>query len=647
MQASSRRVGAFARFATAIAPLLCVIALAPRGFADANDDFLAAEAALERGKLEEADRLIVELDAHPLLPYLTYARLTRDLDETTPDAIAAFLERYASTPLAARLRAAWLERLLERGDWSGYARFYAPDDALDKRCNYLNALIQTGREADAFASVEPIWLSGRSLPPACDPVFAAWKNSGGLTSELAWGRVERAMAAGAIDLAGYIAREHMPADEARLVERWLTIHTNPQRAFDPAALPGDDARSGRIVVHAVERLAQSAPDRAAMLWRDARRRFTISPELADDAHAAIGFALAERGERTGLVYLSRIDPERSGRNRLERRLRFALTLGDWARVAAWVEALPDDAYKAERWLYWQARAQEVLGKAAEAAVDYRRAGDERSLWGFAAAERAGMPYKFDHHPTPASTAAIARLLERPAWRRIASLESLGRPLDVRREWHHLRARLEGEDIMAAALIAQDLGWRDQAIFTLARSGYWDDLELRFPTPYRRIVARQANATGLDESFLYAIMRQESAFAPSVRSSAGARGLMQLMPQTARDVARLIGIRSGSLDDPEYNIALGARYLSDMLARFDGNPALAAAAYNAGPARVLSWIPDAAMAGERWIETIPFVETRAYVRRVLAYRILYDHRLGREPTPPSRLLPTVEPNAGTR
>jgi soluble lytic murein transglycosylase len=215
---------------------------------------------------------------------------------------------------------------------------------------------------------------------------------------------------------------------------------------------------------------------------------------------------------------------------------------------------------------------------------------------------------------------------------------------MRREWRTLTRDLDDAALMAAAYVADVLGWHDQAIFTLARTGYWDDLTLRFPLRYRDLVEEQAWQTGLGEDWIFAVLRQESVFAADVRSRAGALGLMQLMPATARQVARELtpargGPGSAEILKPELNITLGSTYLAWMRDRF-GHAALATAAYNAGPHRVARWLPEHCTEADLWIISIPFNETRGYVERVLAYRIIYGARLGLGPVRLSDLLPPI-------
>jgi soluble lytic murein transglycosylase len=603
----------------------------PRGSREA---FLAAERALARGDVDAFEALGEGLRDYPLYPYLRFETLKRRLDRASSAEVEAFLTEHGDTPLAGRIRLAWLDRLAARGAWADYARLYVPDDSAERRCRYLQALLETGRGTEALDQVEPLWLVGRSQPPACDPVFDAWRLAGGMTTELVWERIAAAFAAGETGLARYLGGL-LPPEESPWLRRWLRIHAEPERIDDPLLLPQAHPWRSHILVHGIERLARRSRDAAANAWGRIAAREALPGDLAVRAEAAVGLALAEAGDLRGLPYLSRVPAGEDNLDFQERRLRTALRLGAWEQVAAWVEAMPEGERKTEHWLYWQARALEALGDQGAAAPIYARAAGERSMWGFLAAERLGVPYRLDHRRTPVPEARVARLSESPAGRRIRELRALERSLDVRREWRHLRRRLEGDELKAAAVLAQRWDAPDQSIFTLTRTGYWDDLVLRFPLLHRDLVRAGADANGLDEPFVYAVLRQESAFDPGAVSHAGALGLMQLMPATAHAMARALDLpvagRSALLV-PETNIALGSGYLARMKDRYGQHPALAAAAYNAGPGRVDAWLPARPMDADVWIATIPFRETRGYVRRVLAYRLIYAWRLGQASTP---------------
>ena len=600
----------------------------------AHEEFLAVEAALKRGDRVRFEQGLVVLQDHPLRPYLQFEDLRRRLAEAAEDEVESFLAAQAKTPLAARLRPAWLDRLARERRWAAYIRAYQPDASPERRCLFLQALIQTGRAEEAFGQVEPLWLTGQNRPAACDPVFAAWRVAGHLSLERLWQRIALAMARGQDALARHLGRL-LPATEQPWLALWREMQAHPESLLEQPDLPTRHSQGGTILVQGVERLANPFPRTAAWIWDRARGQAAFSDALSERADAAIGYALVDENEPLGLDYLARIPARADNRAQQERRLRAGLRLAAWPRVAAWIAALPDDRHKSEHWLYWQARALEAQGQAAAAESLDRQAAQERSLWGFLAAERRGLPYRLDQTPVAVTEAQLADLLQRAAGKRLTALHDLDRTLEIRRELIFLLRTGQPPEQQAVAVLAGHWGLPDLAIAALARSDYWDDLERRFPLAHRDLIRVQAAAHGLDESWILAILRQESAFNPGAVSSAGALGLMQLLPATAGELAKRLGEtipNRWELLDPARNIRLGSAYLARLHRRFAGHPAVASAAYNAGPTRVSQWLPARPLRADLWMATLPFGETRAYVRRVLAYRLIYDHRLGRSPQP---------------
>lgn len=212
---------------------------------------------------------------------------------------------------------------------------------------------------------------------------------------------------------------------------------------------------------------------------------------------------------------------------------------------------------------------------------------------------------------------------------------LGEAPEARRQWAYATAPLDERGLAIAATLAQEWGWHDRAIRTANRADALDDLELRFPIAYRDVVEASARAYDLDPGWIYGVMRQESMFVPDARSPAGALGLMQLMPRTGKLVARELNMGhmpASRILDIENNVKLGAGYLRRMLDQNGGNVMLATASYNAGPHRVRQWLPaDGAMSADVWANSIPYSETRDYVKNVMTFTTIYEHRLGAKPT----------------
>jgi soluble lytic murein transglycosylase len=394
----------------------------------------------------------------------------------------------------------------------------------------------------------------------------------------------------------------------------------------------DHLQRNTILLYGLKRMARENVDRAASAWATLRKRYVFTKTQQAEGERTLAAAYLRHNHPRALERLDGVEPGDDLRLH-GKRILAALENEDWERALFWIDALPQEARNDERWRYWQGRALQKLGREDEAIQLLTEVAKDRTYYAFLAADRIGSEYFLEHKPLQVEPALMARVEALPTVRRASELRTLGRQLDTRREWWWLIQHLDKESLKAAAKLAKRWGWHDQAIFTLARSGYWDDLELRFPVEHLDLVAEHADNNGIQVPWVMAVMRQESAFGTDAHSHAGAQGLMQLMPQTARSVAKRLGQpdpKQRDLYRPETNIPLGTAYLSQVYDRLDRHPVLATAAYNAGPHRVKGWLPKRTQEADVWVETIPFKETRNYVKRVMAYSIIYEKRLGLEP-----------------
>lgn len=604
-------------------------------------DFVEAEASLKRGDRDRYLKLRRELSDYPLLPYLELADLRSRLGSVDELEVDNFLDRFDDTPAGDSLRAAWLDRLAENQRWNAFLRYYRPEGSAARKCQWLQALLASGRDATVWPEVPALWLTGHSQPNECDPVFAAWRKRGRLTATLVWERISLAMAADNLALAEYLTR-YLEPDDQTWANRWLQADREPQVVLAQEYSTPHPWRD-RILSHAVQTLARRAPSEASILWAELRRRFELDPNVEIQVERSLALAANWRSFDGSLADFDRVNPCRNDRPWLESRLRTALGSRAWNQALAWIDELPDEVRDLEAWRYWKARSLEELGQPEEAATIYRNLAGERTYYGFLSADRAGQPYRRNERPLRPTESELAKVAALPGARRSYELLQLNRIGPARREWAHLVNKLEPAQITVAAKLAHLWEWPDRAIFTLARAEYWDDLEVRFPLLYRGLISQAAGSQNLDAAWLYAIIRQESAFIEDARSGAGALGLMQLLPATARQLAPARArLSTRDILAPDTNIRLGASYLSKLDTDFDRHPVLATASYNAGPRRVREWLPEGRLPADLWIETIPYPETREYVRRVLAYRIIYRDRLELPAIRLKDLLPAVAP-----
>lgn len=613
--------------------------------------FLEAERALRRGRRADFERIAEALRNHPLHPWLDYLRFRRHFSHRSEAEIEAFLASASDTPMADIVRELWLDRLARQGRWP---RFLDVEAALPPgrrtsrhRCHRARALLETGADEAGFEAAAALWLVPRSQDDACDPVFALWTRKGGRTAEHLWDRIALALRHGNRGLARYVAR--MLDRPARAIAfRWIRDHHRPARIVSRAVRVADDPAWRRPVEAAIAKLARRDPDAAARVWAEAAGGRPLPDAL--DAFAAwrigLGFVQDYRLQEATRWFARVPDAHRTPRL-LGLFALASFAEGRWEDGLAALDALPPAERGELRWRYWRARALDALGRSADAL--WAEVALERDYYGFLAADRLGLPYRFRERPAAAASGRIETLKRRAGFRRARELRVLGHRRRFEREWNHLVRGLDPDRLATVAELASRRGWHRKAIEATARAEMIDRLDLRFPVAWQEEITAAAGVHGLDPAWVFATIRMESAFLPEARSSANARGLMQLLPATARRTARAAGIRytgPADLEDPKNNVLLGAAYLRRLVDRVHGHPALASASYNAGPRRVGEWRTEA---GKRetvlWVELIPYAETRQYVKRVLEYRIVYRHRLGMRPIRLRDLLPPLPPAPG--
>jgi soluble lytic murein transglycosylase len=623
------------RSLTAPGLILCCLLSAPALAADRVSQrtlFLEAESALERGDQDTYAGLKRQLSGYALLPYLEYRRLTRQLSSQRDQDIQAFLARYDGSVSADRLRKRWLRHLGRQGAWQRFLAFYQPTTDTGLRCQRLNALLKTGEREAALDQVDAIWLQGKSQPKACDPVFAAWEDAGLRTDAKTWQRIELAMSAGEWRLARYLG-QRLPSAEREWVSQWVALYKNPRQIEQYQGDRKSHPYRGRMLGQAVRRLAIRDGLEALQEWQRIKKLYDFdAQEITRTEHYIIRNLVREPAQ-VAYDFIRQVDMGEAGELAHAARMRSALLREDWPQLKAWFDDLPESMRREAKWRYWLARATEGTGDFDRAKALYAEVAQERSYYGFMAADQINADYHLDHIETPVDPLVMAQIANIDAVERARELFYLERWTDARREWIDATRDMNPAQLKAAAKIAEQKGWHDRAIFTLARTGYWDDLELRFPLVHSTLVDENAARNGIDKAWIFAVMRQESAFMHNARSHAGAMGLMQLMPATARAVSRDLKRkppRRNQLLDPEINILLGSAYLRQMKSELADSSILATAAYNAGPHRVTRWLPERTLPADIWIELVPFRETRRYLQRVLAYTAIYEKRMGHEP-----------------
>jgi soluble lytic murein transglycosylase len=638
---SIRKATSRARIIVAMA----VIFTAAQAAAQSDADFLAAKAAYERGDWKTLDRVAPATAGHPLERYVRYWQLKSRLDETPNAAVEAFLARYPDGPLADRLRVDWLKSLGKRGDFATFAANYPPPSGEDTElsCYAIQARMQRDGAA-ALVDAKPLWFTGASTPDACAPLFAALIARGDLSLVDREARVRLAVANGNLRLATAVAGD-LPPKERIADKEFAAIDRDPLRALRRGHFDWKSWSGRELALYAVERAARKDAADAHDAWVKWRSRL---PEADRDyGNLRIAWHASRQLDLHANQWFAEIGKATLTPEQQAWRIRAALRAHAWRDVQAAIDALPESDQQQAVWRYWRARALAAQDRRDDAKSAYEALASHLDFYGMLAADALGHAVAVpapEPQRAPQDEAAFAKFGARADVKRVILLARFDLRLDALREWAYAVKGLDDDGLLLAAEYARRAGLYDRAIFTAERTSSRVDLGLRYLAPYRSEFAAAAKEQGIDVELLYGIARQESRFVSDIVSSAGAVGLMQLMPATARWVAKKLSVAdyaSTRIADVDLNTQFGAFYFRHWLDRL-GLPALAAAAYNAGPSRARAWQPAAPLEGAIWVETIPFNETRDYVKRVLANATLYARMLDRPYVSLTQRLGTVMP-----
>lgn len=603
----------------------------PVGHVDLRlDRIREALAAAESGRFDAT--AYADLAGHPLYAWIEYADMSRALGSVGRERAEGFLRRYDGQAAAAIFRSRWLAEAGRREDWAAVAAAWRPqitDPAL--RCTWLQAESALGRTGPSWTTeAQTLWRNAaESLPPQCDPVFAALDARGGLMPALRWERLDRAAEAWEPAVMRAAARG-LPAAEATLANDYAAF---VEALHDRALSWPRTERSRRIASYGLARYAKSVP-------QDAQAQL-------DRFGTVLGFTEADRGRvlyQAALWAASSYDPgsaqrlaavpEASYDEKLhEWRVREAIARSDWPAALTAIRRMGAKQRSDSRWTYFEARLAERTGDRATADRLYREAARKPEFHGFLAADRLGQPYALCPWQPGDSSTVRAGVVNDPAIVRSLALYDLDRLSWATAEWNEAMARLDPARRITAVQLAQEHGWFDRAVFSLGKADP-EELRLytlRFPLHHDATIRREAARQRIDPAWVAAEIRAESIFNSKARSGANALGLMQVLPATGASTAAKIGLPwngESSLYDADTNIALGTAYLRQLLDSYgEGKPYFTIAGYNAGPAPLNRWKSQRpGMDPDFWIETITYKETRDYVARVLAFSVIYDWRL---------------------
>ena len=525
-------------------------------------------------------------------------------------------------PLSKKLRNQWLFKLAEEKQWQFFLNYYQPDSSTSLQCYQAWAYYQTNQSDKAAELAKPLWLVGRSQNQACDLLFAALLKDGAFNNDLIEQRIKLALRIRNLPLSRYLLGKLTPPrldDQATLVQ----IYRQPTHINHLSTAPLHD----EFYLYGLKRMVSRNMDQAIKYWRHVKSKKLLNPQQQQAFLAHVALYKAIRNHNDAYYWFKKVNPEHYNNALLEWQIRYALKNRKWQRVLTLIALMPDQ--NDPGLLYWRARAEEKTGRKKQALEHYQQLADMRHYYGFLANTRLKKPLQFAEE-NPTENKELLKSYQ-PVLDEIQDHYKSKHYLTASRMINDFASELPKNEQSALALwVANELQWFGKSVYLSNDETLHNQLDLRFPLAHSKIIRTELKGKSLPKAFVFAIIRQESAFRAQVVSAVGARGLMQLMPKTASMVARNNQIpyqNAGELFEADKNISLGVAYLNQLHKRFNGHPALMAAAYNAGPHQVDRWLKnDTPEEIDIWVETIPFHETRNYLKNIMAFYAVYQYRL---------------------
>ena len=611
-----------------------------------RDWFQQARQALDKKQFKQFNRLKDKLNDYPLTPYLDIWHASRQLKQGDGKLVAATLLAYSDVPETIELRRNWLQYLAKKSKWRDAQRLLVDFPKLAKRFPEIAMMAQwrmaiesgtVADENDAILHYSKRWKQGKNNTQLSKSLHRAWLKKGHPTEIERWYRLGTFAEKGQWKKTRDLKRTFSKQQQAWL-KYWRAIQKDPEQAFKrwPKSLSELDAvvPAALMMSDGIKRLSRIDQVKT---WKTLQQlkstQKQISPELFHELERAVALRAARQHKQIAGEWLAQLPLSSQNEDTRGWQVRLAIIAKDWPKTLSVIQNMPAEERVKDQWVYWQAHALNATGNQPGAKQQFSKLAAGRGYYNFLSAEQLDLPFQLEASDVVVSDRLMAKVENMPAIRRVSEWLELNKRSKALREWHFALAGGDQSQWKAAMLLASRWGWDDQVIRAAFHANEMDALLDRFPMGYEKHVKRAAEKTGLKPAEIWSIIRQESAFNQYAVSYVGAKGLMQLMPATARQVARKLKMGKGapSLFSASTNIRLGTTYLAGIKERF-GNLALAAAGYNAGPHRVSTWLDRVTFESpEAWVEAIPFNETRRYVKQVMAFITIYEWRQNKQPS----------------
>lgn len=585
----------------------------------------------EQEEWKKANLQINSLVNYPLAYIAEFNYLNANISEASDQDILHFLEENKAKAVSYDLLHTYLSYLAKERRWEDFliASPQMPNDST-LQCYYLQASIAQGKKQHVWPEAKELWLTKTKLPEACDNVYSFYEKENTLTQEDIWQRFLLAYKRNQPKLIkALIPKLHK--NKSALAKKLYSLYKNPKKLTKSHLFKHREDESFPFLINSINRLTKKDISKAMQTYAALRKKVKFTDDEKKQIKSQFAKTILQRRITWLFHWLDKELVSLGNTSLIEQRIRYAIKKDDWKNIDRWVKNLPEDKRNSAAWLYWQARVLEHKGDAKKATEVYKKVAKIRSFHGFMAAQKLKINFPFNADLIEENQDSLQKLDKELSLIEELLFHQLNQ--QAKEQWARLLNKQTPEVQQQLGFYAYEKGWAHLSILASINSKSWDALNIRFPNVKPNLFEREAEKYDLEDTYIYAITRRESSFDEQAKSPVGATGYMQLMPRTAKETARKIKLKeykeAGQLNQGNVNVQLGTAYFNGLLKYYKGNRLLATAAYNAGPNRVNKWLSSNKTKGikmDSWVESIPYHETRAYVKSILVYNVIYQHIL---------------------
>lgn len=572
-----------------------------------------------------------ELINYPLYAELEYKSIHRKKNINNTEVIK-FIKKYKKSYLSEKAYINLIYRLSAKNKMDMLISNYVDIGSVDLSCLYIRAKIKKKYFSNIDAEIIPIWLSSESQPKSCDFVFKWFYKNKKLSDELVWQRINMALNANNYYLARYLKR-FLSNKNKQWANTLLNVHVNPKKNILSSNLKKDNRYRNTILSYALDKIAKKDFVSAKKYLYRIKNEFKVSDKFFNKKIIEI-YIIALKSNQQNITYDKDFSLIKNNNN-----LDFTVALAnysifntDWKNLLKSIEKMPQKISQEEKWLYWKGKAFYKIGDRNSSKNTLNDLSSRRSYYGFLASHILDKQISIINVPYNTNLSKLKKIKEGYEIKRLYELYKLGRKREARKELNFISKDIDNDTLNNMSVLFKNWGWNVGSILGYGKTKYFDDVDARFPIMFEKYFDEYSK-TNLQKSLLLGIARKESIFIQYAKSSAGALGIMQIMPKTAFWVLKRIKSKKVSknfLYNKKMNIFIGSYYFNYLLSKRKSYVE-SIASYNAGPSSVSKWRKLNKAPEDSWIEFIPYVETRKYVKLVIEYSLIYDWVLNKKNT----------------